>query len=303
MRSFTKAAIMFAVLLIAGSALSYTLINNNDPTNRLPVGTINGYDLENPDTRLVLPEILFEISGLTDIDHHTVACVQDEEGLVFLYDLQENRIKRQFKFGDAGDYEGITRVGNALYILRSDGRLFEVSNYKSKNVEVTAYDIDIPVKNNEGLGYDAINDRLLIAGKSKPKDEKYEDTKVVFGFDLNAKTVSEKPVYEFSLDKIRNFVQASQQPVAMADDPKVEIHPSAIAIHPQSGDLFVLSSKDHLIYIFDAAGNIKTVYPLNEKLFNQAEGITFMDNGDMIISNEGKNDKPTLLRFTYEAHR
>lgn len=301
MRSFTKAAIMFAVLLIAGSALSYTLINSNDPASGLPVGTINGYDLENPETRLVLPEILFEISGLTDIDQHTVACVQDEEGLVFLYDLQENRIKRQFKFGEAGDYEGITRVGNTLYILRSDGRLYEVSNYQYNKVQITEYEIDIPVKNNEGLGYDASNNRLLIAGKSKPKDEKYEDTKVVFGFNLNTKTVSEKPVYAFSLDKIRNFIQTSQQQAAMADDPKVELHPSAIAIHPQSGDLFVLSSKDHLIYIFSAGGNLKTVYPLNEKLFNQAEGITFMDNGDMIISNEGKNDEPTLLRFKYKG--
>ena len=32
-----------------------------------------------------------------------------------------------------GDYEGITIVNDLLYILRSDGVLFEIKDYQSKN--------------------------------------------------------------------------------------------------------------------------------------------------------------------------
>jgi hypothetical protein len=38
---------------------------------------------------------------------------------------------------------------------------------------------------------------------------------------------------------------------------------------------------------------------LNPDLFNQPEGITFMKNGDLFISNEGKKKSPTLVRFNY----
>ena len=39
-----------------------------------------GYDLAHPTASDELPEILIEVSGLTDIDHRTIACVQDEPG-------------------------------------------------------------------------------------------------------------------------------------------------------------------------------------------------------------------------------
>jgi len=39
---------------------------------------------------------------------------------------------------------------------------------------------------------------------------------------------------------------------------------------------------------------------LDPRVFNKAEGITFMENGDMLITNEGQDHRPTLLRFNYQ---
>ena len=74
---------------------------------------------------------------------------------------------------------------------------------------------------------------------------------------------------------------------------------SAIAIHPITKKLYLLSASDHLFFIFNINGEIEYMEPLNPDIFNKAEGITFLDNGDMIITNEGQNKKPTLLRFNY----
>ena len=300
MQPSIKTAFILVVFLIAGSAMSYSFLNGHNPTVFHPVGTIDGYDLSSPEFRLELPEILFEISGLTDIDQRTIACVQDEDGLVFFYDLELKKITRQLKFGKEGDYEGITRVGKDLYILRSDGKLFEVRDYESKDFQVEEYDTDIPVKNNEGLGYDSANHRLLIAGKSAPDGDEDEDQRTVYSFDLNTKTVSEKPIYTFSLERIKQFISDSNGAQKNKDEElKIKIYPSAIAIHPHSGQLYVLSSKGKLIYIFNSKGDIEAVHHLEKKMFNQAEGITFLENGDMLISNEGKKDQPTLLLFKY----
>jgi hypothetical protein len=52
-----------------------------------------------------------------------------------------------------------------------------------------------------------------------------------------------------------------------------------------------------MLFIFDADGELVTLELLDANLFNKAEGITFLPNGDMFISNEGQQHKPTLLRF------
>ncbi len=296
-----KEALSICVIILVGALLSYIFISTVLTKANYSTGSTQGYDFSKPAATYVLPKILHEISGLANIDAQTIACVQDEEGIVFIYDLQKKEIKNQFKFGKDGDYEGVARVDGSLYILRSDGKLFEVDNYKNKDFQVEEYDIDIPVKDNEGLAYDSKNNQLLIAGKSEPKGAEYKDKRTVFAFDLNTKSMLEKPAYEFSEEQIRQFVMENNNNISRKDKgPKLKIHPSGIAVHPITGKLFVLSSKDHLIYIFNQNSQVEAVRRLNKKMFKQAEGITFLDNGDMLISNEGRKGKPTLLFFSYK---
>jgi hypothetical protein len=91
-----------------------------------------GYDFSKPIVKDILPASLQEISGLAIIDSTTIACIQDENGILFLYDTKNHKIKQQYIFGLNGDYEGITKVGELLYVLRSDGVLFELKNYSTK---------------------------------------------------------------------------------------------------------------------------------------------------------------------------
>ena len=74
---------------------------------------------------------------------------------------------------------------------------------------------------------------------------------------------------------------------------------SAVCIHPISKKLYLLSAVDHLLFIFNMNGTIEHMEKLDPYLFNKAEGITFFDNGDMFVTNEGQHKKPTLLRFNY----
>jgi hypothetical protein len=47
-------------------------------------------------------------------------------------------------------------------------------------------------------------------------------------------------------------------------------------------------------------GTIEYIEKLNPDVFNMPEGIAFFGNGDMLISNEGRINPPTILRFNYK---
>lgn len=267
-----------------------------------------GYDLHQPASTLILPDTLREISGIVAMDSNTIACIQDENGILFIYDLTENRIKEQIAFHFDGDYEGIAKVKNTIYVLRSDGTLFRIADYHTKKITVDSYNTGIPANNNEGLFYDHDNDRLLIACKGKINSGKeFKDKRVIYAFNLDSKELSPKAVFEFDIQKIRDFALQNGLEIPQKTDkktntkvPDIKFRTSAIAIHPINKKLYLLSATDHLLFIFDKDGTIAHIEKLDPQLFNKAEGITFLENGDMIISNEAQNKRPTLLLFSYK---
>jgi len=293
---------MFFVNIFLASSLMLSGCTSSTYSNN---SSVYGYNLSNPDQTLVLPEVLREVSGLTDIDASTVACVQDERGILFIYDIINNKIRHEYNFHLDGDYEGITIIGNTVYILRSDGLLFEIPDYTVKNFKVKSYATGIPANNNEGLCYDKDNHRLLIASKSKiGKGPEFKDKRFIYAFDLKTMKLNADPVYSFDVNAIKSFAQEKnlnlpEKSRKTGTVPVLKFFPSAIAIHPVTKNLFLLSAADHMLFIFKPNGTIEHIEVLDQKVFNKAEGITFFNNGDMLITNEGQNIQPTLLRFNY----
>ncbi|MBI5323722.1 MAG: hypothetical protein HZB41_00295 [Ignavibacteriae bacterium] len=265
------------------------------------------YNLTKPDITLLLPDTLNEISGIAIIDDSIVACIQDEKGIIFIYDIAGNKLIKQFEFQIDGDYEGIALVDKTIYILRSDGTLLEIINYKSKDCGINLYSTGIPANNNEGLCYDEDNNRLLIGCKSNlGKGPDFRNKRAIFSFDLKTKRLSDKPLIEFDLKYINDFANLKNIEFPQKTNKKgrkikqnIKFRISAICIHPITKKLFLLSAIDYLLFMFDLNGNIEHIEKLNPVIFNKAEGISFIKNGDMLITNEGQNKKPTLLRFDY----
>ena len=84
------------------------------------------------------------------------------------------------------------------------------------------------------------------------------------------------------------------------EKPDIKFRISALGIQPITNRLFAISGMEHMLFVFDMNGKIEYLGKLDHKLFTQPEGITFMKNGDMLISNEGRNDFATILRFNFK---
>lgn len=265
------------------------------------------YNLSKPTKSFVLPVALNEISGITALSQNEIACVQDEIETIFIYDLTKEAIIKEYPSKLVGDYEEIALVGNAMYLLRSDGVLIEHLNYSKPSTEKIEYALNLPSTNNEGLCFDKRNNRLLIAAKSKAgKGNENKDIRLIYGFDLKSKILSKEPIFKLSVDKIEEKALAMKITIPTRTIKKTgkevsdfNFRPSAISVHPFSHLIYILSSSDKLLLTMNEKGNIIHLFALDAVLFNKAEGITFLPNGDMLISNEAQKGKPTLLKFKY----
>lgn len=264
------------------------------------------YNLKQEDQTIILPTELREVSGLTIIDSKTLACVQDEEGIVFIYDPKSETIKHKIHFAGPGDYEGLATVGKDLFVLRSDATLFHIHNYQSEKWSLDSIATGIPNKDNEGLCFDPKNNQLLIGSKSKiAKGAEFKNLRTIYAFDLEQNKLKSEPLYTYDINSIKDFavrhkIELPTRPGKKnpnEEEPALKFQLSAIYIHPESKLLYVLSASDYYLFVFNPEGEIIHLEVLDPQKFNKAEGIAIMQNGDLYISNEGQSGDPKILLF------
>ena len=265
------------------------------------------YRLAKPDDRFVLPPALTEVSGLSEVSSTRVACVQDEEGSVYVYDLESRRVVRRIPFAPPGDYEGIAAADGGFFVLRSDGVLYEVKDASGRPAP-EVYELALPTADNEGLAFDAKSRRLLIAPKSrlgKGKETKFD--RAVFAFDLKSRTLLPDPVLEWSVGDVVEFAESKGLPLPASSrkqgDMRVALQllPSSLAVHPITDEIFVLSAADSVLISLSRSGAVTGYALLDRRLHRQPEGITFTNSGDMLIANEGAGGAPLLYLFKWRA--
>lgn len=229
-----------------------------------------------------MPSELKEISALCYVDENRFLAVQDELGTVFVYNTEKKEIEKKVPFTGHGDFEGIAAKGNIAYVLRADGRIFEVDmeNSPKAGKELRT---SLTVKQNvEGLCYDKDNDRLLLAIKdSEPKSKDY---KGIYAFDLKEKKFVAEPVIKIDL----------KDPAFSGSDKKV-VMPSAITIHPSSKDIYITDGPKSKLLILDKSGKVKKYITLGKE-FAQPEGITIAPGGELYISNEGTKQPGNIIQ-------
>ena len=237
--------------------------------------------------RWELPDALREVSGIDWIGDDKLAAIEDEDGIIYIYDLKAKKITKEIEFADDGDYEGIAVNGKNAYVMRSDGLLFEALNYQSDQIITKTYQSKMSHKNNvETLALDAKNNRLLTA----PKDEDPNDDNIkgVYAFDLKGQAMLSDLIFKVDMkDKaLKDYEEKKSYKT---------FRPSDLAVHPKTGELYVLEGVNPKLLIMNTKGDIKNVFKLDKDDFAQPEGITFSPDGRLFISNEAAGGKATIL--------
>ncbi|MDN6280899.1 MAG: SdiA-regulated domain-containing protein [Psychroflexus sp.] len=236
-----------------------------------------------------LPDELREISGIFHMGENEIACVQDEDGIIYIYNLASEKITSEIKFGKRGDYEGIAIKDETAYVLKSNGKITEIRDFRSDKIQTKTHQIfNSKSINIEGLFLD--KDNRLLMGVKEFKDLDEPESIVIYALNLTTLTLEKEPEIDISMDdKIFADIPSSH--------PSRYFYLSEIAQHPKTEEYYVLEAKTPKLLILNPDKTTKTLLYLDETSFPQPEGLTFDEEGLIFISNEEDKSEPQNIQL------
>lgn len=257
---------------------------------------LNKYDFNPENSAFIkLPKSLKEISGMALINEKEIIANNDEEGIIYTLKVPGFEMSAKLKIGDEKiqkDFEGIAVVKDTVYLVTSNGVVYKI-NYSKKNsvTDFIQYKTSLKIQNDvEGLCYDKNSNSLLLACKNEPGMGKVK-SRTVYSFSLRKMALERQPRFVISLKELK-------QKYGFKD-----FRPSGIEKNPVNGNFFILSSDPQSVIELTPAGKILAAIKLSSKSHLQPEGITFLNDGTMLISDEGQSKSGTITIYKLKGNK
>jgi len=290
-----------------------TIISNVRETNTIIISDtsfVTTYQFNNISQVFSLGVSLLEISGLSYFPAtNQLLAVNDERGVIFLLNPNTGEVEGTYKHGYAGDYEGVEWFGQYITVVKSNGNLsfYNIDKKETEYVQKTKLKSSNDI---EGLAFDALTEELLLACKGNPnlgKSEQYKKEKNIYRYNLKEEKIIKEPYLTVKDKKLEKFVKKYSKNLDLSKSDVKDLKnrvkkfaPSGIAFHPQTRDLYLLSSSGKLVLIYNSDKDLTAIVFLDKKINRQPEGICFAPNGDLFISNEGNGLGAKLMKYAID---
>ncbi len=234
-----------------------------------------------------LPKKLREISGLALTPDDRLFAVDDEQAVIYEIDYVQGKTIKAFALGrpiPRDDFEGIAYLDGVFYLVTSTGLIYVTTEGDDgERVEFDIYQTGLGrFCEIEGLAQDVQSDTLLMACK-KRKGKKAGGRFSIFAWSASAHRVLHDREIAIPEDDIAQRIGEKH------------IRPSAIVIHPETGDIYGVAGPQRAIFQLTPNGTLidAIILPLADR-HRQPEGIEITRDGKLLIADEGGKKKSRL---------
>jgi uncharacterized protein YjiK len=244
-----------------------------------------GAGRETPLARWVLPSALREISGLALTHDGRLLVHGDELGVVWEVDYRRGVLVKRFALGNGllkGDFEGITVANDVIFLLTSNGKLYEFhEGADGAHVGYKEYDTGLKRQCEfEGVAFDPSLDALLLACKHV-YDKQTRDDIVIYRWSLKGDSTARLSHLTIPLTGV------------IGTNGWKLMEPSDITIDPVTGNYVMLASLQKAILAVTPAGAVVFARPL-PAMHEQPEGLAITRDSILIVSDEARHG-PALI--------
>ncbi len=286
---FTAARVYKEFVLVIFCGLGWFVSGCNGKDKETLYPSPEGYNINKPIVAK-LPPMLDEISGIIYYPKDkSLFAIHDERGWLYKIYLEDKLKVEKWKYSTGADFEDVAMADSMFFAIKSNGNIVAFRFARPDSPLVNTYHLpENGKKEFETLYYDSSRQELLMICKDCESDEKNMTS--VYGFDYRQMKYLDSPVFVIDAKNIEKKL----------GDKMPKFKPSAGAINPKTGELFIISSVNKILVIVENTGKVKDVFQLDPVLFKQPEGLTFSPEGDLLISNESAGVGPaTILLFKY----
>lgn len=235
---------------------------------------------------------LEEISGLAATPDGMILAHDDERPVVREIDPQDGRILRSWAMRGVGrvDLEGIALAEERLFLITSDGILFE-TRVAEDGATIPTAAVDTRLGNlceMEGLAWDP-SDRVLLIACKNPRSRGLRDQVTIFRWSVDDPGLEpRRPHLAIPLSVILDEVGGKH------------FRPSSIDRDPRTGHYLLLSGQDRALVEVTSDGTVVAGVSLKRGDHPQAEGVAVLPGRRVVISNEraGGNRSGTLTVYS-----
>ena len=284
--SFVLATLSF----IAAKSLQKVGVENYYYEKASTFSKEDGYfDLLNPNNISMLPMGIESFSSISFLDSTILICLQEESGSLVLLDSYSNKVLSPLNLNLPDKIIDFSSIDSTIILVDDKMQVhFLSSPYDSSSIESTT-DILSDWKSAATCVHESTK-RLFILSESN-LDSENPINNSVYTYSLAKRKLSEKSLFDISVSEIELFAMENNisipEKVINQLDTAFELifNPCAIAVHPKTNEIYVLSAKNRSIVIYNQFGEIINLVFLDEKQFSNPTAMTFHSSGDILISN------------------
>lgn len=243
-----------------------------------------------------LPDKLNEISGLATTTDGRLLAVADEAAIVYELDYEKGRLVKAFALGDPavrGDFEGIATLEERVWLVTSDGLLYEAAEgVDGERVVYEVHRTDVGRSCEiEGLTARQAGGALLLLCKNLRRGSELD------GLAIFVWSPAERRVLH-----AETIMLPDRRIVNELRDPR--LRPSGLAVDGHSGNLLIVAARPGAVIEMTADGTFVAAAELRSGArHRQPEGIEVLSDGGLLIADEGGGHKARLAVYRPDGRR
>lgn len=243
-----------------------------------------GEDKSKPVAKWIMPPELREISGMALTQDGKILAHDDEVAKVYVIDPLRGLLLKSFSLGTGmrGDFESITVAGTDIYMLASNGVLFQFQE-GADGAGVPYSAVDLHLGNEcefESMVYEPDSNWLVMPCK-KATNKSLEHDLVIYRWKLGGPNSERLSMVTIPFAKL------------VGNNKWKALHPSDITIDPSSGNFVMIASHEEALVEMTRSGELVRAEVLPHG-HNQPEGIVITKDSLMMISDEATR-KPAAI--------
>ena len=264
----------------------------------------DGYlNLAQSDQISLLPMGIESFSDIAFLDSTILICLQEDKSSLVLFDLSSNQVSTPITINLPNKIIDFSRIDSTIILLDDQVQVhFLLPPYDSSSL-VTENDILGNWKSAATCIHESTKRMFILTQNNLEIDNPISNS--IYTYTISKRKLNEKALFDISISDlemfaIENNIATPQNKFTDLSDSLSQLifNPTAMAIHPKTNEIYILSSENRSIVVFNQFGEVQNLIFLDEKLVSNPKAMTFHPSGDLLISNSDLMS-PAIVRLKW----